>query len=264
MRGTTKTDTTAGASAVRKAGTGIRSCSSSRRRRTRSAAPTISHGVGGPLHVKPGALAARRRDGSLPRIEAGIPANPDVNGPRKEGVGILPDDDHQPQTMELGAGLSGPKRAAAELTVATERKPPASVLWWPAVGVELYTPRGRKTARVRGRKYRLRRRLRLTAAVAAFRLGPADLLGEFGLTVVREMPGVGGHLQDNSKHLGVGAATRRSRVNDMAMSRRGKTQGGGAVEVSRYGHMSEWPRQSEGALAARIRAWRKPDLQIKM
>jgi hypothetical protein len=44
-------------------------------------------------------------------IEAGIPANPDFNGARQEGVGYY-DDDHQPPTLELGAGLCpGPGRA---------------------------------------------------------------------------------------------------------------------------------------------------------
>jgi choline dehydrogenase len=66
-----------------------------------------------------------------------------------------------------------------------------------AVGVEYHTPEGRKTARARGEiivsggVYGSPQLLQLSG------LGPADLLGELGIPVVREIAGVGANLHDH-------------------------------------------------------------------
>ena len=77
-----------GASAAARAGTGIRSCHTSRRRENQTRGADDFHGVDGPLHVSDQPGHFELADAVLEAcVQAGIPRNPDFNGAQQEGCG---------------------------------------------------------------------------------------------------------------------------------------------------------------------------------
>src|SRR5213076_1353596 len=121
-------------------------------------------------------------------IEAGIPANDDFNGARQEGVGYYQTTTTNRRRWSSARAYLGAARGRQNLTVATSAHA-TRILFEEgrAVGVEYHTPAGRKTARARGEiivsggVYGSPQLLQLSG------LGPADLLGELGIAVLRDM-----------------------------------------------------------------------------
>src|SRR5438128_15855 len=156
------------------------------------------HGVGGPLHVSNPVRMPLGDAMVAASIEAGIPANPDFNGARQEGVGYYQTTTTNRRRWSSARAYLGPARGRQNLIVATNAHA-TRILFADgrAVGVEYDTPAGRKTAGVRGEivvsggVYGSPQLLQLSG------LGSADLLGEFGIPVVRDMPGVGKNLHDH-------------------------------------------------------------------
>src|SRR5439155_22776113 len=107
-----------------------------------------------------------------------------------------------------------------------------------AVGVEYRTPQGLFTARCRGEVivsggvYGSPQLLQLSG------LGPADLLREHGVPVVRDMPGVGSHLHDHFNTYPVWRGPQKITVNDMAMSTAPNLKAAVQYAASRSGHLS--------------------------
>jgi choline dehydrogenase len=132
-----------------------------------------------------------------------------------------------------------------------------------AVGVEYQTPAGRQTARARGEVivsggvYGSPQLLQLSG------LGPADLLQEFGIPVVRDMPGVGKNLHDHFNTYLVFRCPQKVTVNDMAMSPALKLKAALQYAVSRSGHLSNAGIYA-GALVRTDPRLEQPDLQINM
>src|SRR5258708_22540195 len=124
-------------------------------------------------------------------------------------------------------------------------------------------PRGRKTARVRGEiivsggVYGSPQLLQLSG------LGPADLIGECGIPVVRDMPGVGGHLHDHFNTYLVWRCAQKVTVNDLSMTPARKLKAGVEYGVSRSGHPSNAGIYA-GALVRTDPRVEEPDLQINM
>ena len=94
-------------------------------------------------------------------------------------------------------------------------------------------------------------------------LGPAALLQEFGIPVVRDMPGVGSHLHDHFNTYLVFRCTQKITVNDMAMSPALKLKAAVQYAVSRSGHLSNAGIYA-GALVRTDPRLEEPDLQINM
>src|SRR5262249_30817135 len=131
-------------------------------------------------------------------IEAGIPANDDFNGTRQEGVGYYQTTTTNRRRWSSARAYLGPARGRANLTVATNAHA-TRILFEDgrAAGIEYQTPDRLKTARARGEivvsggVYGSPQLLQLSG------VGPGGLLGEFGIPVVRDMPGVGKNLHDH-------------------------------------------------------------------
>ena len=71
------------------------------------------HGVGGPLHVS-NPVRSPLGDAMVAAVDRGRhPGQPRLQRRPAGGRRLLPDDDHQPPALELGAGLSRARRAAA-------------------------------------------------------------------------------------------------------------------------------------------------------
>src|SRR6202007_3254346 len=132
-----------------------------------------------------------------------------------------------------------------------------------AVGIEYHSPNGRKTAWVRGEiivsggVYGSPPLLQLSG------LGAADLLSEFGIPTVRDMPGVGKNLHDHFNTYLVWRCTQKITVNDMAMSPALKLKAALQYAVSRSGNLSNAGIYA-GALVRTDPRLEQPDLQINM
>jgi choline dehydrogenase len=222
------------------------------------------HGVGGPLHVSNPVRSPLGDAMVAASIEAGISANPDFNGARQEGVGYYQTTTTNRRRWSSARAYLGAARGRENLTVATNAH--ATHLLFEggrAVGVEYHTPGGPKTAWARGEiivsggVYGSPQLLQLSG------LGPADLLGEFGIPVVRDIPGVGKNLHDHFNTYLVFRCPQKVTVNDMAMSPALKLKAAVQYAVSRSGHLSNAGIYA-GALVRTDPRLEEPDLQINM
>jgi choline dehydrogenase len=132
-----------------------------------------------------------------------------------------------------------------------------------AAGVEYRTPSGLKKARARGEivvsggVYGSPQLLQLSG------LGPGDLLREFGIPVVRDMPGVGANLHDHFNTYLVWRCARPVTINDLARSPARKVAAALQYAVSRSGHLSNAGIYA-GAFVKSDPRLEQPDLQINM
>ncbi|HYZ43032.1 MAG TPA: GMC family oxidoreductase N-terminal domain-containing protein [Stellaceae bacterium] len=222
------------------------------------------HGVGGPLHVSNPVRSALGDAMVKAAIEAGIPANDDFNGARQEGVGYYQTTTTNRRRWSSAQAYLRSARSRENLTVETNAHA-TRILFegGRAVGIEYQTPHERKTAWVRGEVivsggvYGSPQLLQLSG------LGPAELLREFGITVVRDMPGVGNNLHDHFNTYLVWRCTQKITVNDMAMSPALKLKAAVQYAVSRSGHLSNAGIYA-GALVRTDPRLEEPDLQINM
>jgi choline dehydrogenase len=161
------------------------------------------HGIDGGLLVSdPGSLCDMTQDFLLAAQGMGIPYNPDFNGERQEGVGIMQHtmgrrggcmERCDAVTAFLSQVMNDPK-----LTVITEARVDRITFDGNrAVGVEYVKGGERHTARaerevlVAAGTYNTAKLLMLSG------IGPADHLKEHGVPVVADLPGVGQNLQDH-------------------------------------------------------------------
>ncbi|MGH7062678.1 MAG: GMC family oxidoreductase, partial [Stellaceae bacterium] len=153
------------------------------------------HGSGGPLRVSNPVRSPLGDAMVAAAIEAGIAANPDFNGARQEGVGYYQTTTSRRRRWSSAKAYLGPARGRRNLTVATNAHATRILIEdGRATGVEYRTPAGLSRAQangeivVSGGVYGSPQLLQLSG------LGPAGLLQEMNIQVVRDMPGVGAHL----------------------------------------------------------------------
>jgi len=157
------------------------------------------HGVGGPLRVSNQPQSWELADAILQAcVQAGIPRNDDFNGARQEGAGYYQTTTRNRRRWSTASAYLRPARGRANLTVRTEAHATRVLIENNrAVGVEYRTPDGLRTARSRGEVvvsggvYGSPQLLQLSG------LGPGGLLQQMGISVVRDMPGVGANLHDH-------------------------------------------------------------------
>jgi len=223
------------------------------------------HGVGGPLKVSDHrwqpSLAQAMHDAA---VEAGIPANPDFNGARQEGVGFYQTTIGRARRWSSAkAYLSGTKQRE-NLTIVTEAHATRVLMEGKrAVGVEYRTPKGLASARARrevivsGGVYGSPQLLMLSG------LGPAAHLKEHGIAVIRDMPGVGSHLHDHFNTYVAYRCAQAVTMNDLVLSFRHRMLAAAKYALGRTG-----PLASMGLfVGAMIRSdprLERPDLQINM
>ena len=224
------------------------------------------HGVGGPLHVSNpvrsplgDAMVAGRGRGRHP----GQPRFQRRPAGRRR---LLPDDDHQPPALELGAGLSAAgAQAAQNLTVATNAHATRILIEdGRAVGVEYRTPHGLETARARGEiivsggVYGSPQLLQLSG------LGPADLLQRASASRwCATCRASAANLHDHFNTYLVCRCPQPVTVNDLAMSPPRKLMAAVQYAFSRSGHLSNAGIYA-GALVRSDPRLEQPDLQINM
>ena len=223
------------------------------------------HGAGGPLRVSdvptqwelPRAMVAAA-------VEAGIPANPDFNGPGQEGAGFYQFTASRKRRWSAAKAYLAPARKRPNLHVETSAQARRLLIEdGRAAGIEYQAPAGPRRARARreivvsGGAFGSPHLLQLSG------IGPAAHLGEMGIRPVRDLPGVGAHLRDHfNTYIGFRCA-RRVTVNDLALSLPRRLAAG-----ARYALFGSGLLASTGICAgAFVRSDPRldgPDLQINM
>ncbi len=161
--------------------------------------PSETHGVGGPLHVSEHPVRWELAEHWVAAaIEAGLPANDDFNNGKQDGAGHFQCTMNNARRWSTAAAYVKPNRGRQNLTVVTDAHATRLVIEdGRAAGIEYRTPQGSQTARARGEivlcggVYGSPQLLQLSG------LGPAELLRQYGVPVVRDMPAVGAELQDH-------------------------------------------------------------------
>src|SRR5579863_8748893 len=222
------------------------------------------HGVGGPLRVSNPVRSPLGDAMVAAAVEAGIPANPDFNGARQEGVGYYQTTTGNRRRWSAARAYLRPARSRSNLTIATNAHATRVLIEeGRAVGVEYRTPAGLVTARCRreivvsGGVYGSPQLLQLSG------LGPAALLQQCGVPVVRDMPAVGAHLHDHFNTYLVWRCSQPVTINDLAMSAVRKVQAAAQYALSRSGHLSNAGIYA-GAFVRSDPRLEQPDLQINM
>ncbi|HEV8678200.1 MAG TPA: choline dehydrogenase [Stellaceae bacterium] len=179
-----------------------------------------AHGSGGPLRVSDQAIHWELGDHFIAAAqEAGLPANNDFNDGEQEGAGPFQNTTDRKHRWSTATAYLRPARRRANLTVRTNAQA-TRVLFdnGKASGVEFICDGVPHVARARGEivvcggVYGSPQLLQLSG------LGPAALLQEFGIPVVRDMPAVGAELQDHFYVRLAFRCTKPITLNDVANS----------------------------------------------
>jgi choline dehydrogenase len=159
------------------------------------------HGVGGPQNVADPRWVSPISAAFLEAArQAGLPENDDFNGARQEGVGLYQLNQKDGQRHSAADAYLRPALGRENLTVESHARV-TRVLFEDrrAVGVE-YVREGQT------RSVRVAREVVLSAGTIGSAqvllrsgIGPAPALGELGIPVVHDLPGVGENLQDHPR-----------------------------------------------------------------
>ncbi len=223
------------------------------------------HGAGGPLRVSdipeewplPSAMVAAA-------VEAGIPANPDFNGPTQEGTGFYQFTATRSRRWSSARAYLKPARNRRNLHVETSAQARRIVIGdGAAVGIEYQTPAGPRIARARreviisGGAFGSPQLLQLSG------IGPGDLLSDMGIPVQRDLPGVGSHLRDHFNTYLSYRCARPVTMNDLAISLPRRLVAG-----ARYALFGSGPLTNSaicaGAFLRSDPRLEQPDVQINM
>ena len=223
------------------------------------------HGTGGPLKVQDHAwkptLAKALHDAAL---EAGIPDNPDFNGATQEGVGYYQTTINNSRRWSSARAYLKDAKQRKNLTVATSAHATRLLIEnGRAVGVEYRTPAGLRVAKatreviVSGGVYGSPQLLMLSG------LGPAAHLQQHGITVVKDMPGVGSHLHDHFNTYIAYKCSQPVTMNDLANSLPRRILAGMMYAFGRTGPLASMGL-FVGAMVRSDKRFERPDLQINM
>jgi choline dehydrogenase len=223
------------------------------------------HGVGGPLKVSDHrwqpTLARAMHDAA---VQAGIPANPDFNGAVQEGVGYYQTTISKARRWSSARAYLNGAGARKNLTIATRAHATRVLIEnGRAVGVQYRTPAGLTRARARreiivaGGVYGSPQLLMLSG------LGPAQHLRQFGIEVIRDMPGVGSHLHDHFNTYVAYRCAQPVTMNDLAISLPRRLLAGLQYALAQTGPLASMGL-FVGALIRSDRRLERPDLQINM
>ena len=182
--------------------------------------PDAAHGVGGPLRVSDQAVHWELGDHFIAAaLEAGLPANNDFNDGEQEGAGPFQSTTNRKRRWSTATAYLKPARARPNLAIRTGAHATRLVIEdGRARGVEFRCDGVTNIARARGEivvcggVYGSPQLLQLSG------LGPGELLRQFTIPVVRDMPAVGADLQDHFYVRLAFRCTERLTLNDIANS----------------------------------------------
>jgi choline dehydrogenase len=179
-----------------------------------------THGSGGPLRVSDQAVHWELGDHFIgAALEAGLPANNDFNDGEQEGAGPFQSTTDRRRRWSTATAYLRPARRRSNLVVRTNAHATRVIIeQGRAAGIEFsvggvpHVARARGEVVVCGGVYGSPQLLQLSG------LGPAALLQQFGVPVVRDMPAVGADLQDHFYVRLAFRCTKPITLNDVANS----------------------------------------------
>lgn len=221
------------------------------------------HGVNGPLHVsdqpRRWELADRLVDAA---VQAGLPRVDDFNDGRQEGAGYFQSTTGKRRRWSTATAYLRPARSRQNLDVRTNTHA-TRILFEQgrAVGVTYVSGRTPHTVRARaevivcGGVFNSPQILQLSG------VGPAGLLQDLGIPILRDMPAVGRHLQDHFFVRLAFRCTRAITMNELASSLPRKV-----VALAQYALFRAGPLAANGVIAGAFARsdprLERPDLQF--
>src|SRR5689334_11872652 len=198
------------------------------------------HGVGGPLRVSdPPHIWPLGKAMVEAAVQAGLTRTADFNGAQKEGAGYYQTTTGDGRRWSSARAYLHPARRRPNLSIVTGAHATRVLIEnGRATGVEYRTPQGLRTARANGEvivcggAYGSPHLLQLSG------LGPADVLNDVGITIVRDMPAVGANLHDHFNTYSSYRLSRPVTLNDLARSRLRKLMVGVQYAFGRRGLMA--------------------------
>ncbi|MBL6597430.1 MAG: GMC family oxidoreductase N-terminal domain-containing protein [Alphaproteobacteria bacterium] len=223
------------------------------------------HGAGGPLRVSDVPAAWDLPTAMVAAAEqAGIPANTDFNGPEQEGTGFYQFTATNKRRWSTAKAYLGPAKGRRNLHVETQAHARRVLIEdGKAVGIEFQTPGGIKTARARrevivsGGTFGSPQLLQLSG------VGPGELLGDMGIEVKADLPGVGAHLRDHFNTYLAFRCAKPVTGNDLANSLPRRLAAGARYLLSGTGPLSS-TGICAGAFLRSDPRLERPDIQINM
>ncbi len=174
------------------------------------------HGVGGPLCVSDQTEPHELCDAFIAAAEeTGIPRNDDFNGARQEGAGYFQTTSRRGRRCSAAVGYLRSARRRPNLRVLTEA-PSTRVLFeaGEAVGVAFVHQGESWKAMATGEVILAAGAIATPQLLQLSGVGPAALLQRLGISVVKDMPGVGEDLQDHLQSRLVYRCTKPITLND--------------------------------------------------
>ncbi len=225
--------------------------------------PDAFHGSGGPLRVSDPLTRWELADRWIAAaIEAGLPANHDFNGARQEGAGYFQSTTNQSRRWSTAAAYLRPARMRRNLAVLTTAHATRILIEdGRAVGVSFVTEGVLQTARARGEVIICGGAFNSPQLLQLSGLGPGELLREFGISLIRDMPAVGAGLQDHFNVRLVFRCTKRITLNQMANSFIRRGVAGAQYLLFRSGPLAN-NGVCAGAFARSDARFDRPDLQL--
>ena len=197
-------------------------------------------------------------------IEAGLPANDDFNDGQQEGAGPFPEHDQRPRGAGAPRRLICARRAAAHnLTRRDQGAGDADRLSRTAgrPGSSIVSGGARRTARARGEVIVCGGVFNSPQLLQLSGLGPGELLREFGIPVVRDMPAVGADLQDHFYVRLAFRCTKPITLNDVANNPLRKVTAGMQYLLFRTGPLAT-NGICAGGFARSDQRLERPDIQL--
>jgi choline dehydrogenase len=223
------------------------------------------HGSGGPLRVSNQPYEWEIAKALLEACQqAGIPFNPDFNGAKQEGCGYYQTTTKDKRRWSTAAAYLSMAKPRANLTIKTNAHA-TRVLFEgsKAAGVEFRTPGGLEVAHagreviVSGGAYGSPQLLQLSG------VGPAQHLTDMGISVVRDMQGVGSNLQDHFNTYCTYRISKNLSLNALQYSLPRRLVAGAQYVFMRSGPMSG-NGMYVGALVRSDKRLERPDLQFNI
>ena len=223
------------------------------------------HGVDGPLRVSDIPFAWTLPSAMVEAaVQAGIPRNHDFNGPDQEGAGFYQFTASKQRRWSSARAYLKPARGRRNLEIETSAQACRVLIEdGRAVGIEYKTPDGIKTAYARGEIVVSGGAFGSPQLLQLSGIGPGNLLQEMGITVKRELPGVGAHLRDHFNTYLSFRCAQPVTMNDLAISLPRRIMAGAQYALFGKGPLTN-SAICAGAFVRTDPALERPDLQINM
>jgi choline dehydrogenase len=151
--------------------------------------------------------------------QVGIPRNDDFNGASQEGIGYFQMTSRKGLRCSTAVGYLRPARKRPNLTVITGALSSRILFEGGAASGVVFARNGEMlVARAEGEVILASGAINSPQLLQLSGVGPADLLSDLGIEVVRDMKAVGAHLQDHFQTRMVFRCTKKITINDIMVS----------------------------------------------